>query len=133
MAKENTFKLSIQTSYGSFYESNIYLLTIKINKGFIGIYKNHTPLMSNIRPCLFEIKESSSSQAELFYICNGIIYVNKNEVKIICSKVINKQEVRQDHVNRKLEELEKQIPNSSGVNLKNLTDLKEYYTIQKGN
>ena len=44
----STFKLTISTPYGLFYEKEVDIVTLKTSEGYIGLQKNRIPFISAI-------------------------------------------------------------------------------------
>lgn len=132
--KASEFKLIIQTPTVFFFEDEISQITIKIDQGYIGILKNHSPFVSNIRPCYFELT-TKTGENKIGFISSGLIYVEKEKTIIITNNVVWKEGIDKEIYKEKLKIVEEEINNNKikGFMLEKLKDEKEFYSIVLAN
>ena len=106
----STFKLTISTPYGLFYEKEVDIVTLKTSEGYIGLQKNRIPFISAIEISSLFIKVDGTTK--IAAIGGGIVFVEKDYIDIFTDDIqwkehLNKSEIQAiiDKSNRKLQEL----------------------------
>ena len=87
-----SFKLKIVTPFGVFFEGDIESLNICTKQGYLTILSNHIPLISplKIESMTFRLNSSENlknniKETRVCALAGGIMYVGKNETKIIAN------------------------------------------------
>lgn len=106
----SSFKLTISTPYGLFYEQEVDIVTLKTSEGYIGLQKNRIPFISTIEISSLYIKVNGTSK--IAAIGGGIVFVEKDYIDIFTDDIqwkelINKDEIQSiiDQANQKLQSL----------------------------
>lgn len=106
----SSFKLTISTPYGLFYEQEVDIVTLKTSEGYIGLQKNRIPFISTIEISSLYIKVNGISK--IAAIGGGIVFVEKDYIDIFTDDIqwkelINKDEIQSiiDQANQKLQSL----------------------------
>ena len=107
----STFKLTISTPYGLFYEKEVDIVTLKTSEGYIGLQKNRIPFISAIEISSLFIKVDGTTK--IAAIVGGIVFVEKDYIDIFTDDVqwkehLNKSEIQAiiDEANQKLQALQ---------------------------
>ena len=74
------FNLKVITPNGLFFDGEVEMLNVKIAEGYVGILKDHVPLVSTVQISRMEIKTAEGRK--VVAISNGVIHVAKNGTKI---------------------------------------------------
>lgn len=106
----STFKLTISTPYGLFYEKEVDIVTLKTSEGYIGLQKNRIPFISAIEISSLFIKVDGTTK--IAAIGGGIVFVEKDYIDIFTDDIqwkehLNKSEIQAiiDEANQKLQAL----------------------------
>ena len=106
----STFKLTISTPYGLFYEKEVDIVTLKTSEGYIGLQKNRIPFISAIEISSLFIKVDGTTK--IAAIGGGIVFVEKDDIDIFTDDIqwkehLNKSEIQAiiDETNQKLQAL----------------------------
>lgn len=106
----STFKLTISTPYGLFYEKEVDIVTLKTSEGYIGLQKNRIPFISAIEISSLFIKVDGTTR--IAAIGGGIVFVEKDYIDIFTDDIqwkehLNKSEIQAiiDETNQKLQTL----------------------------
>ena len=106
----STFKLTISTPYGLFYEKEVDIVTLKTSEGYIGLQKNRIPFISAIEISSLFIKVDGTTK--IAAIGGGIVFVEKDYIDIFTDDIqwkehLNKSEIQAiiDETNQKLQAL----------------------------
>ena len=107
----STFKLTISTPYGLFYEKEVDIVTLKTSEGYIGLQKNRIPFISAIEISSLFIKVDGTTR--IAAIGGGIVFVEKDYIDIFTDDIqwkehLNKSEIQAiiDEANQKLQALQ---------------------------
>mgnify|MGYP000954433562 CR=1 FL=1 len=84
----DTYKFSIVSSEGELYRQDITFLKCKGEAGELGIYPNHTTLISTVKEGDVYIDLDEEGRSEALYNSKGILYVMPNEVKLLVDFII---------------------------------------------
>ena len=106
----STFKLTISTPYGLFYEKEVDIVTLKTSEGYIGLQKNRIPFISAIEISSLFIKVDGTTK--IAAIGGSIVFVEKDYIDIFTDDIqwkehLNKSEIQAiiDETNQKLQAL----------------------------
>ena len=107
----STFKLTISTPYGLFYEKEVDIVTLKTSEGYIGLQKNRIPFISAIEISSLFIKVDGTTK--IAAIGGGIVFVEKDYIDIFTDDIqwkenLNKSEIQAiiNEANQKLQALQ---------------------------
>ena len=85
------FNLKVITPNGMFYDGEVEMLNVKIAEGYVGILKDHVPLVSTVQISRMEIKTTEGRR--VVAISSGVIHVAKNGTKIITNAAEYKEDI----------------------------------------
>ena len=111
-----SFKLKIVTPFGVFFEGDIDSLNICTKQGYLTILPNHIPLITplEIRSMTYKINK----EEHICALAGGIMYINKNDVKIIANACENKEDIDIDRAIASKERALKRIESKdSNINM----------------
>jgi len=113
----DALKLTILTPEKEFYTGEVTEIITESTQGGIGIFANHMPLVTTLRPCVTEITEISGKKLKAF-TSTGILEVKDNNIKILCDACEWPEEIdikRAEEAKRRAEE---RLANKSGIDVK---------------
>lgn len=76
-----SFKLRVITPYGEFFNGEVDIVNVKTKAGYVGILKNHIPLVAPVE--ISKLTYKINGVEEKCAIAEGILYVDSNETRII--------------------------------------------------
>ena len=80
-----TFRLKITSPYGIFYDGDVKTINVKTVDGYIGVLKNHIPLVSPLEISVMMIRTNEGER--YVTLAGGMIYVKKKETLIVTPAV----------------------------------------------
>ena len=102
------FKLEIVNPDKSFLsKEDITEVIVPAFEGEIGILKDHISIISFLKPGI--IKIYSKSGEEKFYVEDGIIEFNNNNLSVLTSSIFNLKELEKNKIQELLKSAEEQI------------------------
>ena len=130
MAQQNLFKLTIVTPEITFFDKNVYMITIKIDDGYVGVLRGHIPFIASIRPCVFEVRETTTSVVQKGIIGNGLIYVKKDFVKVTTNQVVWMTDIDKKDAEERLAQINEHFSKTNSNIVKSrLGRNKEYFEL----
>ena len=80
-----TFRLKITSPYGVFYDADVKTINVKTVDGYIGVLKNHIPLVAPLEISTMMIRTSEGER--YVTLAGGMIYVKKKETLIVTPSI----------------------------------------------
>ena len=118
------FKVEIVNPEKSFFSSeNVTEVIIPAIEGEMGILKDHISIISFLKPGI--IKIFSKNIEEKFYIDDGIVEFNDNNLTVLTSSIFNLKNIDKSVIDKNLSEAEKSLENPD------LDDQKKFLIEQK--
>lgn len=95
-------KLKIVTPQAQLYSEDVYSVEVKTSEGRIAILPDHNPLVSPIVNHVAYIRATPSSNRKPMILLEGIIYVEKHQVRVFCDYFIPLESVSVEGVQKEL-------------------------------
>ena len=84
----NTIKVDVVSAEESIFEGEAEFVALPGEAGELGIYPQHTPLITRIRPGAVRIKIAGKSDEEFVFVAGGILEVQPNRVTVLADTAI---------------------------------------------
>ena len=84
----NTIKVDVVSAEESIFEGEAEFVALPGEAGELGIYPQHTPLITRIRPGAVRIKVAGRSDEEFVFVAGGILEVQPNRVTVLADTAI---------------------------------------------
>jgi F-type H+-transporting ATPase subunit epsilon/F-type H+-transporting ATPase subunit delta len=118
------FKIEIVNPQKSFLtKEDVIEVVLPAFEGEIGILKDHIPIISFLKPGIITI--NSKSGEEKFYVEDGIIEFNKNNLSVLTSSIFNLKEIEKNKLLNLLKSAEEE------ANKPEINDQSKYLADQK--
>ncbi len=78
-----TIRVSVVSAEEEVFEGDAEFVALPGESGELGIYPQHTPLMTRIRPGAVRIKVPGQEDEELVFVAGGILEVQPDEVTVL--------------------------------------------------
>ncbi len=83
-----TIRVDIVSAEKSLYSGSAEMVIAPGQRGELGIYPRHTPLLTTLKPGSVRIKVPNQAEEELIYVSGGILEVQPNVVTILSDSAI---------------------------------------------
>ena len=83
-----TIHVDIVSAEKSLYSGSAEVVIAPGQRGELGIYPRHTPLLTTLKPGSVRIKVPNQAEEELIYVSGGILEVQPNVVTILSDSAI---------------------------------------------
>ncbi len=104
------FKIEIVNPEKSFFSKNdVTEVVIPAFEGEMGILKDHIPIISFLKPGIIVV--NSNSGEDKFYVEDGIVEFNNNNLTILTSSIINFKELEKTKIQDLIKIAEKESAN----------------------
>ena len=84
----NTIHVDVVSAETSIFEGEAEFVALPGESGELGIYPQHTPLITRIRPGAVRIKQAGSGTEEFVFVAGGILEVQPNRVTVLADTAI---------------------------------------------
>lgn len=84
----NTVHIDVVSAEESLYSGEAEFVVAPAMAGEIGIYPNHTPLLTVLKPGSVRIQEASSSQETLILVKGGMLEVQPGRITVLADAAI---------------------------------------------
>jgi F-type H+-transporting ATPase subunit epsilon len=79
----NTVHIDVVSAEASIFSGDAEFVVAPASAGEVGIYPNHAPMISTIKPGTLRIKQSSDAEEVLIYISGGLLEVQPGVVTVL--------------------------------------------------
>ena len=107
------FNFKVVTPERTYLEGEASMVVLPGIEGDMGILPDHSNIITSIRPGFVNIDSTDNHQ---FFVEEGFIKFSENELLVIAVGIVNKDEVNNDLLNEKIEQLLDQIEGADGKN-----------------
>ena len=87
----SSFRLLVLTPYGRYFDGGVTFLNVRSEKYNLGIYANHTPLISTVDICKVIIRTENSEYK--YAVGGGVINIDKEKVTLILNSIERADEI----------------------------------------
>jgi F-type H+-transporting ATPase subunit epsilon len=84
----NTIRVDVVSAEESIFEGEAEFVALPGEAGELGIYPQHTPLITRIRPGAVRIKVAGKNDEEFVFVAGGILEVQPNRVTVLADTAI---------------------------------------------
>jgi F-type H+-transporting ATPase subunit epsilon len=84
----NTIKVDVVSAEESIFEGEAEFVALPGEAGELGIYPQHTPLITRIRPGAVRIKVAGKNDEEFVFVAGGLLEVQPNRVTVLADTAI---------------------------------------------
>lgn len=84
----NTIRVDVVSAEESIFEGEAEFVALPGEAGELGIYPQHTPLITRIRPGAVRIKLAGKNEEEFVFVAGGILEVQPDRVTVLADTAI---------------------------------------------
>jgi F-type H+-transporting ATPase subunit epsilon len=84
----STIHVDVVSAEEAIFEGEAEFVALPGESGELGIYPQHTPLITRIRPGAVRIKLAGKAEEELVFVAGGILEVQPNRVTVLADTAI---------------------------------------------
>jgi F-type H+-transporting ATPase subunit epsilon len=84
----NTVQIEVVSAEESIFSGLAEFVVAPAGAGEVGIYPNHTPMITTIRPGALRIKQQNVAEEALFFISGGILEVQPGIITVLADTAI---------------------------------------------
>jgi F-type H+-transporting ATPase subunit epsilon len=108
---KNNLKLEIVSAQESLYSGDIKFVVVPGEEGELGIYPNHTPLITRIKPGELKFK-NLENENEVIVVAGGILEVQPNLVTVLADSAIRAADIDEERSKEAKQKAESIIKNN---------------------
>lgn len=84
----NTVHIDVVSAEASIFSGEAEFLVAPASAGEVGIYPNHAPMISTIKPGALRIKQANEAEETLIYISGGLLEVQPGVVTVLADTAV---------------------------------------------
>ena len=108
-----TFRLEIVSAERSLFSGDANFVVVPGVDGELGIFPNHTPLLTKIKPGTLKFQAKDESEATLFFVAGGFLEVQPTVVTVLADTVVRGEEIDQARAEESRRNAEEAISKAS--------------------
>ena len=90
-----TFRLEIVSAERNLFSGEASFVVVPGVDGELGIFPNHTPLLTKIKPGTLKFQTTNESKETLFFVAGGFLEVQPTVVTVLADTVVRGEEIDQ--------------------------------------
>src|SRR3954462_1014209 len=106
MATSNTIHVDVVSAEESIYSGEAEFVVLPGEAGELGIYPQHTPLITRIKPGSVRIKPTGGAAEELIFVAGGILEVQPKVVTVLADTAIRGTDLDEAKANEAIKRAE---------------------------
>ena len=104
-----TFRLEIVSAERSLFSGEANFVVVPGVDGELGIFPNHTPLLTKIKPGTLKFHAKDESEETLFFVAGGFLEVQPTVVTVLADTVVRGEEIDQARAEESMRNAEEAI------------------------
>lgn len=92
----NTVQIDVVSAESSIYSGNAEFVVVPASTGEVGIYPNHSPMITTIKPGSLRIKHSEGEAETLIYLSGGVLEVQPGVITVLADTAIRGEELDEE-------------------------------------
>jgi F-type H+-transporting ATPase subunit epsilon len=113
MAEVRTLKVDVVSPEEEIFSGVAEFVALPGEMGELGIYPQHTPLLTRIRPGAVRIKLAGRNEEELVFVAGGIVDVHPDAVTVLADTAIRGRDLDEARANEAKKRAEESLANST--------------------
>ena len=109
----NTIRVDVVSAEESIFEGDAEFVALPGEAGELGIYPQHTPLITRIKPGAVRIKVAGKSDEEFVFVAGGILEVQPNRVTVLADTAIRGGDLDEAKAEQARKDAEEALANRS--------------------
>jgi F-type H+-transporting ATPase subunit epsilon len=110
----NTIHVDVVSAEASIFEGKAEFVVLPGESGELGIYPQHTPLITRIRPGAVRIKVAGQAEEEFVFVAGGILEVQPNRVTVLADTAIRGHDLDEAKAQEARKAAEEALANRTG-------------------
>ena len=111
----NTIHVDVVSAESSIFDGEAEFVVLPGESGELGIFPQHTPLITRVRPGSVRIKLAGESREELVFVAGGILEVQPNRVTVLADTAIRGADLDEAKAEEAKRLAEEAIANRAGT------------------
>ena len=110
----NTIHVDVVSAEASIFEGKAEFVVLPGESGELGIFPQHTPLITRIRPGAVRIKVAGQAEEEFVFVAGGILEVQPHRVTVLADTAIRGHDLDEAKAEDARKRAEEALANRSG-------------------
>ncbi|WP_434778989.1 F0F1 ATP synthase subunit epsilon [Neisseria sp. Ec49-e6-T10] len=105
-------QVDVVSSEESLFSGKVTFMVVPTEMGEVGIYPNHEPLLSKVRPGVLRLQIENQKEELLLAVSGGILEVQPNAVTVLSEIAVRSDDLDEKRAQAAKEEAEKRLKNA---------------------
>lgn len=111
----NTIHVDVVSAESSIFDGEAEFVVLPGESGELGIFPQHTPLITRVRPGSVRIKLAGENREELVFVAGGILEVQPNRVTVLADTAIRGADLDEAKAEEAKRQAEEAMANRAGA------------------
>jgi len=111
----NTIHVDVVSAESSIFDGEAEFVVLPGESGELGIFPQHTPLITRVRPGSVRIKLAGENREELVFVAGGILEIQPNRVTVLADTAIRGADLDEAKAEEAKRQAEEAIANRAGT------------------
>jgi len=111
----NTIHVDVVSAESSIFDGEAEFVVLPGESGELGIFPQHTPLITRVRPGSVRIKLAGENREELVFVAGGILEIQPNRVTVLADTAIRGADLDEAKAEEAKRQAEEAIANRAGA------------------
>ena len=111
----NTIHVDVVSAESSIFDGEAEFVALPGESGELGIYPQHTPLITRIKPGAVRIHLAGESREEFVFVAGGILEVQPNRVTVLADTAIRGADLDEAKAEEAKRQAEEALANRAGA------------------
>lgn len=108
----NTIHVDVVSTEASIYSGEAEFVVLPGEAGELGIYPQHTPLITRIKPGTVRIKPAGGGEEELIFVAGGVLEVQPKSITVLADTAIRGHDLDEAKANEAMKLAEEAMRSS---------------------
>ncbi len=109
----STMQVEVVSNEQSIYSGEATFVVVPTETGELGIYPQHTPIMSKVRPGVLRMQVPGQAEEVMVAISGGLLEVQPEKLTLLADVAVRSEELDEKRAGQALEEAKEKLKNST--------------------
>lgn len=108
-----TMQVEVVSNEQNIYSGEASFVVVPTETGELGIYPQHTPIMSKVRPGVLRLQVPGQAEEVMVAISGGLLEVQPNKLTLLADVAVRSEELDEKRANQALDEAKAKLKNAT--------------------
>jgi F-type H+-transporting ATPase subunit epsilon len=108
-----TMQVEVVSNEQNIYSGEASFVVVPTETGELGIYPQHTPIMSKVRPGVLRLQVPGQAEEVMVAISGGLLEVQPSKLTLLADVAVRSEELDEKRANQALDEAKAKLKNAT--------------------